>query len=143
MIHHPLDDRQIGLVQQSFGHHLSVDIPIGLRARRSNGRALSFIQNLELDARLINCARHLSAQRVNLSDEMPLGNPSDRRIARHLTNVFEFHRNESGSFAHSGGRQGGFRTGMTGTHNNDRKVIIHKSSFGDFRRGTYLFHVEQ
>ena len=64
--------------------HAPVRLLVGLRARRPDGRAAASVQNLELDAGRVDRQAHQAAERVDLADEVPLGRPADRRVARHV-----------------------------------------------------------
>jgi hypothetical protein len=57
---------------------------------------------------------HDAAERVDLANDRPLGNASDGRIARHLTDRLERARDDSGSSASPRRGDGSFGTRVPG-----------------------------
>jgi len=67
---------------------------VALRARRLHGGSLAGIQHAELQARFVGVARHLPAQRIDLAHDLPFGQSANGRIARHLSDTVEIHREQ-------------------------------------------------
>jgi hypothetical protein len=67
-------------------HAASVSAPVRLRPGGTNGRSLPSVQEPELDPGLIDAPRHLPTKSIDLTDELPFGQPTDGRIAGHLRN---------------------------------------------------------
>ncbi|ODT60399.1 MAG: hypothetical protein ABS73_05845 [Paracoccus sp. SCN 68-21] len=59
----------------------AVEIPVHLRARPLNSRALAAVQQPELDSGTVGDTCHDAIHGVNLANQMPFSQPSDRRIA--------------------------------------------------------------
>src|SRR4029450_1748157 len=83
-------------------HLAPVERSISLGARRLHCRSTASIEHPELDAGLIDDPSHKTAQRVDLADEMALGNSTDRWIARHLSDQVEAQRDQGSSGSDSG-----------------------------------------
>ena len=73
---------------------------VALSTRTPYGRSLSYIKHTELDSRLVGDDTHLSAQCINLSHNLSLGNTAYGRIATHLTNLVHVHRYQAGLGSH-------------------------------------------
>ena len=83
-------DRRLEQAQPRLGfehaaYRLPVQLPIGLRPRRANGRTLARVQRAKLDAGHIDGTRHGAAHRVDLARQVALANATDRRVAAHLS----------------------------------------------------------
>ena len=55
-------------------------------------RALAAVQHADLQAGLVRVHAHLSAQRVDFADDLPLGYASHGGIARHVGQLGHVHR---------------------------------------------------
>jgi len=62
-------------------------LAIGLGARAADRASLARIEHPPMDRGLISGARHDPPKRVDLSDEMPFANATNRRVARHSPNI--------------------------------------------------------
>ena len=80
-----LDDRQVRLRTELSLHCLFVELAIRLRTRAADGRALTAVENAELDAGGIGHAAHDPVQRIDLADEVTLAQPADGGVAAHLS----------------------------------------------------------
>jgi hypothetical protein len=67
-------------------HRRAVELPVGLRPGTAHRRPLAAVQHAELDAGAVDRAAHDPVERVDLAHQMALGEPPDRRVARHLAN---------------------------------------------------------
>ena len=72
-------------------HDLLVAPPVGLGAEGVNGRALAQIQHTVLDTGLIRRLGHLTAESVQLPDQMALSRAADGRVAGHVAHTVQIH----------------------------------------------------
>ena len=63
---------------------------------------------------------------VHFAQNLPLGHPAHRRIARHLGDGIHVHRHEKHLGAQVGGRSGGFATRVAGSYYNDIVLFLLK-----------------
>ena len=89
--HLGLQDPQIGFVFQPLPHTNPVLLLVALRPRRPHGRTAAGVQQAKLDAHGIGQLSHHAAQGVNLANDMPFGNTSNRRVAGHLGDQVNIH----------------------------------------------------
>jgi hypothetical protein len=87
-----------------------------LGAQCTHSRPFTRIDESKLDTGAIRVPTHFTTEGVNLLNQVPLGNPSNRRIARHLCNAAQFHGQEQRLRSHSRSGQGGLATGMAATY---------------------------
>ena len=80
--HLGLGDPQARRVGERVHHRGPVLRAVDLRARTLDGRALAPVQHAKMNAGRVGAARHQPAKRVDLTDELPLAEAADRRIAR-------------------------------------------------------------
>jgi hypothetical protein len=92
IIHSLLEQMQIGLVLNLGTNGLFVKYAIRLCSRGPDGRALTRIQDPELDTTTISGMGHGTTQGVHLLDQMPLAYSSYGRITTHLTNGLDIVR---------------------------------------------------
>jgi len=85
VIHRLLEQGQVGLVLQPRSNRMLVEETVSLCARRADRGTLGGIQGAKLDPRFVCSDRHGAAQGVHFLDKMPFSNPSNRRIAGHLS----------------------------------------------------------
>ena len=115
-------DLEVRLGRDPPGHLAVVERPITLRAWRPNRRALPCVQRAELDPGRVGAQPHLAAERVDLANELPLRDATDRRIARHAA--------DRGRIEHDAGRtradprrgQRGLGAGVTTTDHDHVEV---------------------
>ena len=82
-----LADRQMIRIFQHAAHGSRVLLLVRLGAQGVDSRTLGFIQHLRLDECLINIFSHLSAEGIQLADQVSLGTSPDIRVARHQRNT--------------------------------------------------------
>ena len=80
----PLDDVETRRFGQQFGDGAAIELAVGLRARPAHRRALAAVQDAELDPGAVDRPAHDAVERIDLAHQMPLAEPADRRVARHL-----------------------------------------------------------
>jgi hypothetical protein len=117
-----LDDLEVGLRRDRCLHGFAIELAVGLGAGSANGRALAAIEDAELDARLVGDPAHETIERIDLADEVTLAEPTDGRIAAHLTDgrALVGDQCRGDAEARRGGR--GFRPGMAAADNDDIEV---------------------
>ncbi|MDR9356858.1 hypothetical protein FEO99_05758 [Burkholderia multivorans] len=138
-----LEQPQIRLILEAATDRRLVQDAVRLGACRAYGRAFRRIQDPELDPRFVGGGRHRAAQRIDFLDQMALADAADRRIAAHLPERFDVVGQQQRLRAHSGGRQRGFRAGMTAADDDDVKFcgIKHGGFRTQDRARTYLRNV--
>jgi len=80
-------------------HPTPVERSVSLGSRSLDCRPAAPIQHSILNAGGVNDPSHQSAERIYLPDEMALGNPSNGRVAGHLSDQIEIEGNDSCSRA--------------------------------------------
>ena len=93
-------------MMQNMNGARAIKVSVGLRAQRANGGTLSCVEHPELNARGVDHLRHLTAERIDLADEMTLRNSADRRIAGHLADTLQIARDHQGGLHPSARPQG-------------------------------------
>src|SRR6185436_3689725 len=96
-------------------HERAVVRLVLLRSRRPDRGATATIQELELDSGAVRHAPHETAKRIDLSHQMALGESADRRIAGHVGDRIERHRDETDTDPESGRDRRGLAAGMACT----------------------------
>ena len=89
MIEPQILDRTLGDVEvrgfgQQFADRPAIELAVGLGARAAHRRPLAAVEHAELDAGAVDRPAHEAVERVDLAHQMPLAEPADRRVARHL-----------------------------------------------------------
>ena len=102
---------------------------VALSTRTPYGRSLSYIKHTELDSRLVGDDTHLSAQCINLSHNLSLGNTAYGRIATHLTNLVHVHRYQAGVGAHVCRGSCCLASGVPSTDNEYVIIEVHNLCF--------------
>jgi hypothetical protein len=109
---------------------LPVKDTVGLRTRGLHRGALAGIERPKLDPSLIGGFSHQSAEGVNLSYKMPLANPADRRVARHLSERLKLMRKKERPAPHPRTGRGGLRPGVTAAYDNHIEIVCLGHAFG-------------
>ena len=119
-VHHLcLLQKKIRLPLQLLPHPHAVERLVALRPRTPDRRPPARIQQPKLNPRLIRHHPHHPAQRVDLPHQVPLRNPANRRIARHLRNQIQVQRKQCRAQSHPRRRHRRLATGVPRTHNDD------------------------
>src|SRR4051812_10165189 len=84
-----LHSLQILVLLEEGSHTATVQPAIALSARCPHRWSFASIEHAELDHRQVSGFTHYSAQRIHFPDYCPLCDPTDCRIARHLTDCLE------------------------------------------------------
>jgi hypothetical protein len=82
-------DEESGLRLEHLAHLHAILLLVALRAGRPDGGASRSIEQAELDADGVRDLAHDSAERVDLANEMTLGDAADGRVAGHLRDEVE------------------------------------------------------
>ena len=104
---------------------------VALRARTPHGRSLRSVEHAKLHGSGIRHLAHLSAQCVDLSDDLSFGNAADGRIAAHLGYFVHVHRDQHRACTHACCGTCRFASGVSGTDHND---IIMKSRIHNYAK---------
>ncbi len=118
-----LEQRQVRLVLDDQADRFLIESAVGLRSRRTNGRALAGIERAELDAGTVDRARHRTAQRIDFTDEVPLADTADRRVAAHLSQGLDALRDEQSACTASCRGERGLGAGMAATHHDHVEIF--------------------
>ncbi len=113
------DDIEAGLRLDGGAHGGAIELAVGLRARPLHGRPLGAVQHPELNAGLVGHAPHQPVQRIDLAHQMPLAEPTDRRIARHLADGVDLVRDERRASPHARSRGGRLAPRVAAADNDD------------------------
>ena len=123
ILHRGFDHGQTGRRLQRRLHRLPVELAIRLGARPLHRRPLAPVEQPELDARRIRDPSHQPVQRVHLAHQMPLAEPADGRVARHLADGRALLRHQRRARAEPGRGGSGLHPGVPAA--NDQNVEIH------------------
>ena len=85
---------QIWRCFEHAAHLGAVQTAVGLGPRRLDRRAARTVKKSKLNARPVNHAAHNTAERVNLANDVSLGNTADRRVTRHLPDKVQIDRHK-------------------------------------------------
>src|SRR5688572_21596842 len=134
---HKIDDFALTQMQiwsgfQRPAHLGAIAHAIRLRPRRLHGRSARTIKEPKLNASAVDDAAHDSAQRINLSHQVPLGDPSDRWIARHLPDEIEVQRDQPGLSTQPSSRGRGLAAGVSGADHNHVENFIERHRFPSY-----------
>ncbi len=92
---------------------------VALRPGAVHRRALAPVQKTELDGGRVGEYPHGATQRVDLTNDLPLGHAPDRRVAAHLPGAIAVDRQQRGPATHPRRGQAGLHAGMSRTHDDD------------------------
>ena len=123
-----LDDIETFGFGEQFRHRRAVELAVGLGARAPHRRSLAAVQHAELDAGAVDRAAHHPVERIDLAHQMALGQPADRRVARHLADRVAAMGDQGGTRAEPSRSGGGLAAGMTAADHDDivfRASVVH------------------
>jgi len=101
-------------------------LTVHLRPGGANRWPFPRIELPELNPRLIGRLGHLSAQGIDLFDEMAFAQPADGRVAGHIPDLIDVLSDEEGRVPHPGAGQGSLNPGMTSSYHNDVVIPPHR-----------------
>jgi hypothetical protein len=96
-----LPDLQARLALHRLLHRGPISGAVALGAGRAHGGAARGVERLELDRGAVGGASHLTAERVDLADQMPLRGAADGGVARHLADRVEVHGEQQRAASHA------------------------------------------
>ena len=108
---------------------------VGLDPRSPHRRSLAAVEHPAVDRGAVGGARHQPVEHVELADQMALADPADRRVARHLPDVFGAEGQQADARAAPGRGRRSFAAGMAGA---DDEHVVHARPLS-----RSLFHVKQ
>jgi hypothetical protein len=117
------DDGEVRLRGKDRLHGGGVEVAVALRARPLHRRTLGAVEDLELDAGAVGRLPHQPAQRVDLLDQVSLGQATDGRVARHAADRFAQHRHHGHTGAAAGANPRRLRAGVPAA--DDEDVVVH------------------
>ena len=115
----PFDNVESVDLGEDFRHRAAVQLAVGLGARAPHRRSLAAVQHAELDAGPVDRAAHDAVERVDLAHQMALGEPADRRVARHLADRRARMRQQRRARAQPRRRRGRLAPGMAAADHDD------------------------
>ena len=131
------DVKVVGVFQTStpFGDEADA---VALGTRAPHRRSFRTVEHAELNGGGIRHFAHLSAECIDLTDDLSFGNAADGRIAAHLGYFVHVHRDHHSASAHACSRAGGFTTGVSGADHDD---IIMKSRIHNYAKIMILWQI--
>ena len=96
---------------------------VGLGPRTVHRRPLAEVEHAELQPGLIDHLSHGPAQRVDLADNLPLGDASNGGIATHLRHGVAIHGQQRGAGTQSRRRQSRLTTGVACSDHDHVKLV--------------------
>jgi hypothetical protein len=107
-------------------HFGPISHAVGLCPRGLNGRSARAIQQTKLNAGAIDDASHNAAERIDLSNEMPFRDSTNRGVTRHLTDEIEIQCDQSGLSAETSRGRRGLATSMAGANHDYIEDLIER-----------------
>jgi hypothetical protein len=141
----PLDNVEIRRFGQQSGNRAAIELAVGLRARPAHRSTLAAVQNAELDPGTVDRPAHDAIQRIDLAHQMPLAEPPDRRIARHLANRRPLVRQQQRPRPNPSRSRSRLAPGMAAAHHDDvirSDAFLHDRGMYAARRELSRFHVK-
>ncbi len=77
-------DLKASLLVEDFLHRPSIELAVGLGSRSPDRGTLAAVEHPELDAGAVDRAPHDAIERIDLANQVPLGESPDCGIAGHL-----------------------------------------------------------
>ena len=115
---------QVGLVLDDLLHPELICLLVRLRPRTVHRRAFAAVEHPELNPGRVDAPPHLPAESVDLTNDLPLGDAADRRIATHRPDGVGVHRQQDGAQPEARRRQRGFDARVPGADDDDVAVVI-------------------
>jgi len=92
-------------------------------------RPFAAVEHAAVDPRPVRRARHESVEHVELPHKVALADTTDRRVARHLADIFGSEGHQSDARASAGCSSGSLATGVTGS---DDENVEHRQALSGF-----------
>ena len=119
---HPLNRCQRGMGFEQRAHGAAIQAAITLRTWRPDRRALPRVQHAKLQRREIGRTRDDASQRIDFAYHRTLGNATNGRVARQLTDLLQRARHQCDRCPRARGGDGRLRARVSTTH--DDHVIL-------------------
>ena len=126
------------LLLQDGLHRETIELLVALEPGGLDGRPFGGVQQPEVDGGFVGNPAHLTAQRIDLLDELALGQTADRGVAGHQRNRVQVDVEQQGFAAHPGRRERGLAARMPSPDNDDVIFPIHESYFPAVPQTVYL-----
>ncbi len=136
---HFLNQCQILLIFHAVLHQKLIRFFVGLCARRVHRRAFGTVEQTKLNPGFVDHTPHFPTQSVNLSNDLPFRNATDRRVTAHLPDGVAIHRQQRAVCAQSGRCQRRLSPRMTCPDNDHVKLINRFSHKLQIYAFAYLF----
>ena len=117
-------DEEILLILERFSHCQTICRSVVLRPSGPNCRTLLKVERLDLDCGLVRYVTDLTAERIDLLDQLPFGLSAHSGIAGHLGNGLLVHGEKESFVAHSRRGQRRLTAGVPGAHHNDIEFLV-------------------
>ena len=101
-------------------------------ARTPHGGTLRTVEHTELERRGVRDQTGVSAQGVDLPDDLAFGDSTHSRVATHLRQTIEIRCKKQDGRTHAGGSHSCLAAGMSASDYNDIEVAVH--TFGRWDR---------
>src|SRR5215472_14071016 len=98
---------------------MAIETAVRLRPRAPDRRSFAPVQNAELDPGTVDGAAHDAVESVDLAHQMPLAEPTDRWVARHLADRCPPVGQQQGAGTDSRRRRRRFAAGVAAANHND------------------------
>ena len=106
-------------------HRELVGLLVGLGSRTVHRRSFAPIEHAKLQPGLVDHLSHRTAQRVDLADDLPLGNPPNGGIAAHLRHSVAIHGQQCSASSQPRSCQGCLAASMARSDHDHIKLVSH------------------
>jgi hypothetical protein len=121
-----LDHLELACASHRLMDRLLIQLAVRLRPRPAHRRALSAVQQAELDAGFVRRQAHDTTKRVDLPHEVALAEATDRRVAGHHADSRSTTASQGPSRASTRSGAGGLHPGMaTADHDHVEALMFH------------------
>ncbi len=114
----------------------AIQFPVGLEAGSLDRSALAAVEHASMDSGTVGSPGHQAVEDIQLPDQMAFAHSADRRIARHLTDIFSPESDQA--HARPAARRGSccLASGMTCTYDEDVEHGQALSGLGRFGKSS-------
>lgn len=114
---------EVCLILEDPLHEFGVGVLADLGAKGLNGGALSGSDPAVVGQGVVGCDGHLSAKGIDFASNMPFSGPTNAAVAREVTDSVGAEGHAQSVYADSRRGESGFNSGVSGTDNDDVKVL--------------------
>ena len=119
-----LDQGEVGVFAQDVLHRFAIEFPVRLCPGPAHRRPLGPVEHPELDAAAIRRPAHHAVQGIDFPNQMPLAQPANGRVARHLANGRKLVGDQRGLRPEPRRGRRGLGPGMSATDHDDVEGIL-------------------